>query len=375
MGKNILITGGAGFIGYALAERLAQSNHNITILDNFSIQIHGELTHKQDWIKNLNSKFKLIVGDIRDKKVVKQAVQNQEIIFHFAAETGTGQSMYEIEKYCSVNISGTAVLLECIMDSPIQHLILASSRSIYGEGRYCSKKYGIVFPKIRKLEDLENGKFEPSFKDDENLIVEPTNEESKLNPVSVYASTKLTQEHLVQNICESLKIKSTIFRFQNVYGPGQALNNPYTGILSIFSKRILHGKELLVFEDGKESRDFIYIDDLTAILESSLIAEKLSNNIINVGSGIGTSIYDVAQILKEAFKSNVEIKITGNFRLGDIRHNFADISRLKNLIGITPKVNFREGATLFTKWVKNQELEEDKLDQSLDELRKKGLLK
>ena len=375
MGKNILITGGAGFIGLALAKRLKKANHNITILDNFSPQIHGNLDAKQSWIKELNADFIVINGDIRDRAVVKRAVKDQDIIFHFAAETGTGQSMYEIEKYCSVNVSGTGVLLECILESPVEHLVLASSRSVYGEGKYLSSKYGIVYPSSRKLENLEVGKFEPAYLEDDNLIVQPTDEESILNPISVYASSKLTQEHLIQNICESVQIKSTILRFQNVYGPGQSLNNPYTGILSIFSKRILNNKELIVFEDGKESRDFVYIEDLSEILEACLNSIKLSNNIINVGTGVGTSINDVAKTLKEVFDSNVDIRISGNFRLGDIRHNYADLTRMKELIGITPQIDFKKGAALFAEWVKNQTLEEDKLDRSFEELKLKGLLK
>lgn len=374
MGKNILITGGAGFIGLKLAYALKSEGHRVTILDNLSPQIHGDISRKQVWLKTLCESFDFIQGNILDRKTVEKCILGKEIVFHFAAETGTGQSMYEIEKYCNVNVTGTAVLLECLINSNVKQFILASSRSVYGEGKYESNKYGIVYPRTREVSDLEKGYYEPKYKDDYELKAIPTDEGSKVNPMSIYASTKLAQENLVQNICNSLDISSIIFRFQNVYGPGQSLNNPYTGILSIFSKRIRHGKKIMVFEDGKESRDFIYIDDLIEILVRSINIKTSRSEIVNVGTGIGTTILEVATILKEIYDSNVPITVTGNYRLGDIRHNFADLNKLKKLLKVVPQTTFKEGVILFAEWVKNQELEDDNLEKSLKELKEKGLL-
>ena len=375
MGKNILITGGAGFIGSKLAKSLKSIGHKVSILDNLSEQIHGK--DLEVYESFLRQEYNFFKGSITDREVVRRALFDQEIIYHFAAETGTGQSMYQISHYCQTNIVGTAILLECISESPekLEKVVLASSRSIYGEGLYSSTIYGKVCPEAREDDDMSEGLFEVKFKDDHSLKVLPTNESCIPKPNSIYAATKHAQEQLIQITCKSLGIPFYNLRFQNVYGPGQSLENPYTGILSIFSKRILKRKTLLVFEDGLESRDFIYIDDLVHILALCLTTNVEKACTINVGTGEATSILDVAKILRSAFDSDVPIQVTGNYRLGDIRHNFADINELIDVFGYQPKVTFNEGAEKFVEWVKKQRIGEDNLNDSLEEMREKGLLK
>lgn len=375
MGKNILITGGAGFIGLSLAKKLKVEGNSIAILDNFSPQIHKTQSVNR-FIEELKADFKVYVGDVQDKDLMKLALTGIEVVYHLASETGTGQSMYEIQKYCQTNVLGTAVLLECIQESKIvEHVILSSSRSVYGEGKYFSKEYGFVYPNSRSKIALKKGMYNPSYKDDYDLEVKATDEDSRLSPISIYAATKLDQENLVSCVCNSLGIKYTILRFQNVYGPGQSLDNPYTGILSIFSKRIIHKKTLLVFEDGEESRDFIFIDDLIEILSECLYLKEKADNIINVGTGVSTSILTVAKTLLKVFDSDLNAEITGNYRLGDIRHNFADTTRMYSNFKFRPKYTFEQGAIKFKKWVEQQEVNEDQLEISLEELKTKGLLK
>ena len=374
--KNILITGGAGFIGSRLCEKLYDKGYNITILDNLSEQIHG--TEESSLFKKIKGKCTFIKGDVRNKEDWKIAIKGQEIIVHLAAETGTGQSMYEVEKYNAVNIMGTAYLLEILANSPhsVKKMIIASSRAIYGEGKYNCEIHGTQYPLQRKEKDMEKREFNPKCNVcDLELNLLATDEKSKIHPSSIYGINKQQQEQMVMLMGESVGIPSVAFRYQNVYGPGQSLSNPYTGILSIFSTRILNGNNLDIYEDGLESRDFVFIDDVVDATILGIEKEQANGEVFNVGSGVATTVIEVAESLKKFFDSNISISISGKYRLGDIRHNYADLKKAKNLLGFTPKYNFQKGISEFVNWVKTQEVMEDKYEKSVQELKDKGLMK
>jgi dTDP-L-rhamnose 4-epimerase len=374
--KNILITGGAGFIGSRLCEKLFDQGNNITVLDNLSEQIHG---NGESFLFNkIKDKCTFIKGDVRDKNDWAHAIKNQEIIIHLAAETGTGQSMYEVEKYTNVNVIGTSHMLEILANSNhnVKKIIVASSRSIYGEGKYNCKTHGVQYPSKRKEEDMKKGEFNPKCSMcNFTLNALPTDEQSKIHPSSIYGINKQQQEQMVMLMGESLSIPSIAFRYQNVYGPGQSLSNPYTGILSIFSTRILNGNDLDIYEDGEETRDFVYIEDAVDATILGIEKEEANGHIFNVGSGVSTSVLDVANTLKRLYNSEINITVSGKFRLGDIRHNFADLSKSKDILGFTPKYNFERGITEFVNWVKTQEVMEDKYEKSIQQLKNKGLIK
>lgn len=374
---NILITGGSGFIGSSLALKLVSLNHKVTVLDNLSPQIHGTNPKLSELYLKIKDKVNFINGDVRKNEDWKKALENQEAIVHLAAETGTGQSMYEIDKYVEVNTKGTSIFLDLIANNKynsIKKIIIASSRSIYGEGKYKDTKGYSYYPESRIDYQMQQKQFEPEH-NGEILKVVATDEQSKIHPISIYGITKQVQEQLVMNVCKSINIAGVSLRFQNVYGPGQSLTNPYTGILSVFSNLILNKKEINIFEDGLESRDFVYIDDVVESIYLSLFNEKANNKIYNVGTGIPTTVNDVASILQKCYNIQVPIKISGNYRLGDIRHNFADISKIKNEISWTPKVMINEGLKNFSKWVLSQKLPELSYEKSLQEMKDKGMFK
>ena len=374
--KNILITGGAGFIGSNLSLKLIEKGFNVTVLDNLSPQIHGENPIKKSFLfLNIKDRVKFINGNITSKTDVSEAIKDQDAIVHLAAETGTGQSMYEIFRYTDVNIGGTALLLDLLSNSEhkVKKVVIASSRSIYGEGKYWSKKQNqYVYPKHRNETAMLNGNFELGEGD---FNLEPTDEESKIHPSSVYGITKQNQEQMIMTVCPTIGIDPVAFRYQNVYGPGQSLSNPYTGILSIFSTLIRNEKKLNIFEDGKESRDFVFIEDVVDATILGLEKSEANNNVFNVGSGEATSVISVAKELLKNYNKNCEITITGNFRLGDIRHNYADLKKIKSMLNFTPEYNFNKGIKLFCDWVLTQEIKESNYEDSISEMKSKGLFK
>lgn len=373
--SRVLITGGAGFIGSSLIKAIDQ-DFEIVVLDNFSPQIHGENYTDSYLLKEIDKRATIINGDVCDPNIYEQ-IENIEYIIHLAAETGTGQSMYEIQRYTDVNISGTALLLEkLVTNNPnLKKVIVASSRAVYGEGKYKNPENGeVIFPESRLEYNLDQGVFNP-LEDDVELEMLPTDESSGLKPTSVYGVTKLSQEMLLMNVCTSFAIPSVALRFQNVFGPGQSLKNPYTGILSIFSNLLRKKNPINIFEDGKESRDFVFIDDVVQSLKLALTKQEADGEVFNVGTGIATSVLEVANTLKEHYNSDSELKITGNYRIGDIRHNVADISKIKQKLGFSPEVDFKLGIKLFTDWVLSQEVVESKYETSLKEMRDRGLLK
>ncbi len=373
--KNILITGGAGFIGSEVAIKLVHKGYNVRILDNLSPQIHGSNAKIPDKLLGI---VEFIKGDVRNKEDWNNAVKNQDAIIHLAAETGTGQSMYEIYRYSNTNICGTANMLDILTNQKhtIKKIIVASSRAVYGEGKYRCEKHGVVYPFERKEDDMLKGDFEVKCPFcNSNLELCATSEDSDIHPLSIYGITKQVQEEMVMVICKALKIPCVLYRYQNVYGPGQSLSNPYTGILSIFSSRIINNEEINIFEDGMETRDFVYIEDVVNATIMGLENANADYNIFNVGSGNSTDVNTVVSVLSDVYKQKVKKKISGDFRVGDIRHNYADISKIKNLIGFVPSVSFKKGIGNFAEWVLAQSNIQNKYEESLEEMRKKGLMK
>lgn len=376
---KVLITGGVGFIGSALAISLVARGDEVIVLDNFSPQIHGDNPDSSALVQRLPASVKIVKGDVRNREDWLSVLPGVDAVVHLAAETGTGQSMYEIDRYVDVNVRGTSLLLDILAkkeadSDSIRRLVVASSRAIYGEGKYRGSN-GFFYPGARSLEDLQNGIFDP--RDPESgEIASPvaTDENSRIHPSSIYGITKQVQEQLVLTGGAALGIPAIALRYQNVYGPGQSLKNPYTGILSIFSTLLLQGKDINIFEDGLETRDFVFIDD---VVDATILAidSRASGHAFNVGTGEATNVLTVANSLKQAYGIGGEIKVSGNFRVGDIRHNFADLSRVEADIGFVPKIHFSEGVRRFAEWVKTQEITDSGYERSVAELRAKGLFK
>lgn len=377
--KTILITGGAGFIGSNMALKLIAKGYQVTVLDNLSPQIHGkEPEMTSPLYQSIKDKVNFINGSVTSRTDWLKALSGVDAIVHLAAETGTGQSMYEIDRYTKVNIGGTSLMLDILANSDhkVKKIVVAASRAIYGEGRYLSKEMGYVYPLSRTEECLVKGDFECKYENcNEALELVATTEDSKIHPTSVYGITKQMQEELIMCVCPTINIAPVSFRYQNVYGPGQSLSNPYTGILSIFSTRIKNGNQIDVFEDGLESRDFVFIDDVVSATILGLEKEEANGHVFNVGTGIATNVLTIANTLIEKYGVNVPINVSGNFRLGDIRHNYADITLARKLLGFEPRWSFSDGIGAFVKWVNLQEIQEDRYECSIEEMRKKGLYK
>ena len=372
--KKVLITGGAGFIGTHLTESLLERGYGVIVLDNLSPQIHGA-----DYAFPARENVRFIKGDVRNKADWEEALREASIVVHYAAETGTGQSMYEVHRYIEHNISGTALLLDALVNTQhtVEKVIVASSRAIYGEGKYACADHGTQYPPSRRDEDLAQGHFEPRCPQcGQPLQVVPTDEDSKLHPSSVYGITKLSQEQLVLNVCQSIGLPALAFRYQNVYGPGQSLKNPYTGILSIFSTLIRSGgKRINIFEDGQETRDFVYVGDVVRATMLGIESGQVSQEVYNVGSGVATTVQEVAEQLCKLYGADTEIEITGNYRIGDIRHNVASLEKISTDLGFRPAVSFGEGIREFAAWVEQQEVQGGSYEESIRQMKQKGLMK
>ncbi|MGE5271357.1 MAG: NAD-dependent epimerase/dehydratase family protein [Thiohalocapsa sp.] len=349
--ERILITGGAGFIGSRLAARLAAEGHRIWILDNLLAQVHGE--HGR--FPSIDGDVVCCLGDVADAEIVRQIVADAapQRVFHLAADTGTGQSFTELTRYCRTNVMGTATLLDALreLDPGLRRIVIASSRAVYGEGAYRTPSGRIVSPPPRREGDVRQGRFLPVFPEEPEICPVPTPEWASCEPSSVYGTTKLTQEQLAREIAMGTSWQVSILRFQNVYGPGQALRNPYTGVLSLFSRRLLADGDIDVFEDGAITRDFVYVTDVVESLVLAGWVEPIDDQPINIGFGAGTTILDAArQLARLAGRAPEKIRITGDYRVGDIRHAVADISRARGVLGWQPKVDFATGARALIDW-------------------------
>lgn len=373
---RILITGGAGFIGLHLARKLLADHHSVTLLDNFSPQVHVDVGVLP---VDLCGTVELVVADVRDSSVVNPLLKRHDVLIHLAAETGTGQSMYEVERYSAVNISATAAIFHALANDPqrsIQKVIVASSRSVYGEGRYLCRHHGLLNPESRSVTDMKAGRFELRCPEcDGELTVRPTDEDAPFRPSSFYGLTKQMQEQTTLMFAKALGISGIALRYQNVYGPGQALHNPYTGILAIFNGLAKAGKTIEVFEDGNESRDFVYVDDVVAAT-AAFAKESFSGvSSFNVGSGVATRVIDVAQKISTYHGGRSDVRVTGAFRIGDIRHNVADLSRIQHAIGFSPAFTFSQGLQRFLDWAEGRSTDCSKAyESSIAEMKSKGLL-
>lgn len=370
---KILVTGGAGFIGSWLVDALVRTGHAVTVVDNLSPQIHGALPQPDvEWLRTGSAEF--IRGDVRDRALMDGVLGRVEAVVHLAAETGTGQSMYQITHYYDVNQQATAALFEAIgtRHRHIRKVVLASSRSIYGEGAY---RLGdqVLVPASRETTRMQAGQFEPLGPGGELLELIATPEDVTPRPSSVYAATKLANETLGQIVADAYGLSVSALRFQNVYGERQSLRNPYTGILSIFSNRMRQGLPINLFEDGRESRDFVHVSDIVRAISLALDGAQPGFQAINVGSGVPTSVLEVAETLRGLLGSSSELTVTGDFRAGDIRHCYADLGRARSVLGFEPSLSVREGLALFCQWVLTQPVLVDRSEQAMNELARLGL--
>jgi dTDP-L-rhamnose 4-epimerase len=366
--KNILITGGAGFIGSHLCDELIEKGYTVRVLDSLIAQVHGADAIRPEY---LNPDAELIVGDVRDKATVLRALKGIDAVYHFAARVGVGQSMYEVNEYTDVNNRGTAVLLEALIENPVKRLIVASSMSIYGEGLYVTDAGYVVEEASRPLEQLKQSRWELES-DGEVLKPIPTPESKKPSLASVYALSKYDQE-VMSLICgKAYNIPTVALRFFNVYGTRQSLSNPYTGVLAIFASRYLNNKAPIVFEDGEQKRDFVHVKDVAKACRLALEVEEAAYEVFNIGSGNSYTVNDIAQQLRNTMGVDIEQKATGEYRVGDIRHCFGDISKAKRILGFEPEVTLEAGLGELAIWLEEQ-VAVDNVDQAKQELSARGL--
>lgn len=369
---RIAITGGMGFIGQSLARRLLAQGHAVLLIDNLSPQIHGEIP---DFSAPPDAAVRRL--DVRELIDEPSLLEGCDAVYHFAAETGTAQSMYQMRHYVSVNDLGTAALLEALArcERRPARLVLASSRSVYGEGAYVDPREPgrIIHPASRTPAQLASGAWEFTAADGHPINAIATPEEMAFAPGSVYAATKASQELLIHSAAPALGVMPVVLRFQNVFGEGQSLQNPYTGIISIFFNRARQGKGIRLFEDGLESRDFVHIDDIVAGLVDALSADVPPGGAINLGAGEPTTVAELAAALVKASGHEVPISVTGEYRVGDIRHCYADLTRARKLLGFAPQVPLDEGLRRFCAWAASQPAFEDKSEKAMTELRERNL--
>lgn len=370
MSKRVLITGGAGFIGSHLADELLQNGWKVRVLDCLSRQVHarGNLPYY------LDPEVEVIIDDVRKKAVVTQALRDVDSVVHLAAAVGVGQSMYEIAHYTSVNDLGTAKLLEAIAACRIDRLVVASSMSIYGEGSYIGSDQQACEVSQRSLAQLRSGRWEIEDTQGNVLLPIPTPETKVPVATSVYALSKYHQERICLIVGEAYGIETVALRLFNVYGPRQALSNPYTGVIAIFASRYLNGLSPLVYEDGCQRRDFVNVHDVARAFRLALERPGVAGNVFNIGSGQSVTIRAVADELGRVLNcSHLQPMITHEYRSGDIRHCFADITKARQVLGYEPQCTFTQGLTELTAWLEGQEAD-NRTDEACRELRKKGLL-
>jgi len=365
---EILITGGAGFIGSHLADDLIARGHRVRVLDVLNPQVHGDSTRPA----YLHPDADLIVGDVRDSTTLRSALDGVDAVFHFAASVGVGQSMYEIEHYTSTNTLGTAVLLQELVRRPVRRLIVASSMSVYGEGLYARADGSVVDGVERSIDKLRVDDWEPRDVDGEPLRPVPTPESKSPSLTSVYALSKFDQERLCLMIGRAYNIPTVALRFFNVFGARQALSNPYTGVLAIFASRLLNDRAPLIFEDGKQRRDFVSVLDVVQACRLALDVEAAAGDVFNVGSGQSHSVEDVARLMSAAMGKDIAADVCGKYRVGDIRHCFADITHAQEVLGYAPSVTLEHGIIELVEWLREQDAH-DRVSDASRELAERGL--
>ncbi len=367
----ILVTGGAGFIGSFLVDKLIDLGYKVRILDNLEKQVH------QDKIPSyLNKKAEFIKGDVGDYEVFEKALSNVDVVFHLAARVGVAQSNYEVKNYVDTNIGGMANLFDIVINKkiPVKKIIMTASMTSYGEGNYECGKCGIVKPELRSDEQMKKGRWELECPNCDSLITPvATKEEASVNNNSIYALTKNTQEDLMMFLGKLYNIPVVSFRCFNVYGPRQSLSNPYTGVTAIFISRLKNNNQPVVYEDGMQTRDFVSVHDVVDALIIGMKKNEANFQIMNIGGGMAVSVKKIAEILSKLLKKNLQPKINGKFRKNDIRNCFADISKAKKILGWYPNVNLEEGFKELIKWSEGQE-SLDNFDKAEKELRNKNLL-
>ena len=369
--RHVLITGGAGFVGSHLADGLLRQGHAVRVLDDLTPQVHPNGT-RPDYLSN---DVELIHGDVRDPNLLKTVLHGIDVVYHFAATVGVGQSMYEISRYMSVNTQGTAELLQAILDtrSPIEKIVVASSMSIYGEGRYVGTDGRSYAPSVRSTDQLKRGDWEVSVGGSGPLTPVPTDEDKPSEINSMYALSKRDQEELCMIYGRTYGLPVTALRFFNIYGTRQALSNPYTGVAAVFASRMLNGKQPLIFEDGEQQRDFVSIHDIVRANLLAMDAPASNGQVINIGSGTPVSIRRIAELLATALGTRgLDPIVTGKYRAGDIRHCYADITRARQLLGYEPHVTHAEGFAELATWLSSQQAE-DNADAMLQQLAAHGL--
>jgi dTDP-L-rhamnose 4-epimerase len=361
--EHVLVTGGAGFIGSHLVDELLREGRRVRVLDSLVEQVHGE-SQRPDY---LAADAELIAGDVRNPEVMRGALEGVESVVHLAARVGVGQSMYEPAEYAAVNTAGTGVLLEALLDHPVRKLVVASSMSVYGEGAYEPAP-----ATERTREQLERGDWEPRGPNGEELRPVPTPESKQPSLASIYALTKYDQERMCLLYGAAYGVPTLALRFFNVYGPHQALSNPYTGALAIFAARLLNDRAPVVYEDGAQRRDFVNVADVARACRLALERDGADGQAVNVGSGRSASVLEIAATLARLLDKQIEPDVPGKFRAGDIRHCFADVSRAREALGFEAEVPFEQGLTALAEWLEGQAAT-DRFDEAAAELDRRGL--
>lgn len=371
MKRQVLITGGAGFIGSHVADLLLTSGYSVRILDNLAAQVHGP---DQTRPRYLNDDAELIVGDVRDAQAVQRVLHGVDAVIHLAAAVGVGQSMYDIVSYVEANDVGTAVLLEALAKQPIERLVVASSMSVYGEGLARAGNGELVSPDARSEAQLRRGAWELRGSRGEPLTPVATPESKQPSLSSVYALNKYVQERMSLMVGQAYRIPTVALRFFNVYGPRQALSNPYTGVLAIFAARLLNNRPPLVFEDGLQQRDFVHVHDVAQACLLALTSTTAVGGVFNIGSGQSRTVLSIAHDLARVLGvSHITPNVLGKYRVGDIRHCFADLSRSRAELGYAPSVDFQAGLTELAGWLAD-EAADDQVDRATAELERRSLI-